>query len=69
MIPELEAELLRGGWFDRVNEAHRQAVARCLVRIGTPMARMVLEHGAESRRGPVRDLCREMLARWGENRG
>ncbi len=69
VIPELEAELLRGGWFDRVNEAHRQAVARCLVRIGTPMARMVLEHGAESRRGPVRDLCREMLARWGDNRG
>jgi HEAT repeats len=69
VIPELEAELMRGNWFDRVNEAHRQAVARCIVRIGTPMARMVLEHGAASRRAPVRDLCREMLARWGENRG
>lgn len=69
VIPELEAELVRGGWFDRVNEAHRQAVARCIVRIGTPMARMALEHGAESRRQPVRDLCRDMLARWGDSRG
>ena len=64
VIPELEAELFKGGWFERVDESHRQAVARCIARIGTPMARMVIEHGAQSRRSQVRDLCREMLARW-----
>jgi hypothetical protein len=63
VVPELEAELLKGGWFERVDESHQQAVARCLMRIGTPMARMVIEHGAQSRRGPVRDVCRELLAR------
>lgn len=69
VIPELEAELLKGGWFGRVNENHRQAVARCIARIGTPMARMVLEHAAQSKRGSVRDVCREMLERWGDQRG
>jgi HEAT repeat protein len=69
VIPELEAELLKGGWFGRVNENHRQAVARCIARIGTAMARMVLEHAAQSKRGSVRDVCREMLERWGDQRG
>lgn len=64
VVPELEAELLKGGWFERVDESHQQAVARCLMRIGTPMARMVIEHGAQSRRAQVRDVCRELLARW-----
>ena len=69
VIPELEAELLKGGWFEKVDETERQAVARCIARIGTPMARMVIEHGAQSRRTPVRDLCRELLANWGTHRG
>ena len=69
VIPELEAELLKGGWFERVNEAHRQTIARCLARIGTPMARMVLENGAKSRRAQVRDVCADVLSRWEAPRG
>jgi HEAT repeat protein len=69
VIPELEAELLKGGWFERINEAHRQTVARCLARIGTPLARMVLENGARSRRQQVRDACADLVARWEGNRG
>jgi hypothetical protein len=69
VIPELEAEMLKGGWFERVNEAHRQTIARCLARIGTPMARMVLESGARSRRAQVRDACVEALSRWEATRG
>jgi hypothetical protein len=69
VIPELEAELLKGGWFEKVDEAQRQAVARCIARIGTPMARMVIEHAAQSRRSPVRDLCRDLLANWEALRG
>jgi HEAT repeat protein len=69
VIPELEAELLKGGWFERVNESHRLTVARCLARIGTPMARMVLENGAKSKRQQVRDVCADVLSRWEGPRG
>ena len=69
VMPELEAELLKGGWFQRGNEGHRQAIARCIARIGTPMAREVIEEGARSRRGPIRDLCEELLQRWEQRRG
>jgi hypothetical protein len=69
VIAELEAELLKGGWFERVNESHRQTIARCLARIGTPMARMVLENGAKSRRAQVRDVCVDVLSRWEAPRG
>jgi hypothetical protein len=69
VIPELEAELLKGSWFERVNEAHRLTVARCLARIGTPLARMVLENGAKSKRAQVRDVCVEVLAKWEAPRG
>jgi HEAT repeat protein len=62
ILPELEAELVRGNWFSRNQEAHRQAVARCLARIGTPLARMLLERGAQSKRGPVRKACEDALA-------
>jgi len=68
VIPELEAELLKGGWFERVNDAHRQAVARCLGRIGTPMARMVLENGAKSRRQQVREVCADVISKWEDRR-
>jgi HEAT repeats len=62
VLPELEAELVRGNWFSRNQEAHRQAIARCLARIGTPLARLLLERGAQSKRGPVRKACEDALA-------
>ena len=57
VVPELEAELLKGNWFSRSHESHRQSLARVLARIGSPQARMVLERGATSKRGPVRQAC------------
>jgi hypothetical protein len=69
VLPELEAELVKAGWFARANDNHQLSVARTIARIGTPMARMVLEHGAQSRRAPVRAACEEILARWKEHRG
>lgn len=65
VIPELEAELHKGNWFSRSQEVHRQAVARCLARIGTPLAREILEHGAQSRRAPVRKACEDALVKFG----
>ncbi len=63
VIPELEAELHKGNWFTRGQDAHRQAVARCIARIGTPLAMEVLKRGAQSRRGPVRKACEDVLPR------
>jgi hypothetical protein len=65
VIPDLEAELHRGNWFSRTQEAHRTAVARIIARIGTPLARMVLERGAQSRRAPIRLLCEQALQGFG----
>ncbi|HVP14507.1 MAG TPA: HEAT repeat domain-containing protein [Terriglobales bacterium] len=62
IVPHLEQELHKGNWFSRYQEAHRQAVARCLARIGTPSARAVLERGARSKRTPVRKACVDALA-------
>jgi hypothetical protein len=67
VVPELEAELNEGNWFSRTQEAHRQAVARCIARIGTPLARQVLERGAQSRRAPVRKACEDVLPRFGSH--
>jgi len=61
VVPDLEKELNGGNWFDRDQEVHRLAVARCLVRIGTPRAVAVLEEGARSRRAPVRQACAAAL--------
>ncbi|HTM56849.1 MAG TPA: HEAT repeat domain-containing protein [Candidatus Udaeobacter sp.] len=61
VVPELEAELHRGNWFARNQEIHRQSIARVLARIGTPIARVALERGAQSKRGPVRKVCEEAL--------
>ena len=61
VIPELEAELLKGSWFSRGQELHRQAIARVIARIGTPTARMVLQRGALSKRGPVRKASEDAL--------
>ena len=62
IIPDLEQELHKGNWFSRYQEAHRQAVARCIARIGTPHAQAVLERGARSKRAPVRKACADALA-------
>lgn len=62
IIPDLEQELHKGNWFSRYQEAHRQAVARCIARIGTPLAQAVLERGARSKRAPVRKACADALA-------
>lgn len=60
-IPELEAELIKGSWFSRGQELHRQAIARVIARIGTPTARQVLQRGVLSKRGPVRKACEDAL--------
>jgi hypothetical protein len=66
ILPELEAELHKGGWFQRGSDLHRSAVARCVARIGTPAARAVLEAGAQSKRGPLRKACEDALAGWSD---
>ena len=62
VVPELEAELMKGNWFARGQEAHRQAVARVLARINTGAARNVLQRGALSKRPPVRKACEDAIA-------
>jgi HEAT repeat protein len=62
VVPELDVELMRGNWFARGQEAHRQAVARVLARIGTAAARNVLQRGALSKRPPVRKACEDAIA-------
>ena len=62
VVAELEGELLKANWFSRQQELHRSAVARCLARIGSPLARTVLERGMTSRRAPVRKACEEALS-------
>ncbi len=57
VVAELEVELLKGNWFDRQQEIHRHAVARCLARIHTPTSQAALEQGAKSKRAPVRQAC------------
>ena len=63
-VSDLEAELLQGNWFARGQEAHRQAIARVLARIGSEAARMVLQRGALSKRGPVRKACEDAMSGW-----
>ncbi len=62
IVPELEAELLKANWFDREQEIHRHAVARCLGRIATQCAREALARAAESKRPPVRQAALAGLA-------
>jgi HEAT repeat protein len=61
IVAELEAAMNGGNWFDREQEVHRHAIARCLARIGTPKAVAALEAGARSRRAPVRQACEAAL--------
>jgi len=65
-LPGLEAELHNQNWFDHGKDGHRQAVANCILQIGTPQARRVLERGAKSRRAGLRKTCEDMLARFGK---
>jgi len=61
VVPDLELAMNGGNWFDREQEVHRHAVARCLARIATPRSITVLEAGAGSRRAPVRQACEAAL--------
>jgi HEAT repeat protein len=63
ILPDLEAELVKGNWMTRGVDTHRTAIARCIARIGTPRARALLERGAESKRATVRAACIEALKR------
>jgi hypothetical protein len=59
-VPALEAELTKGSRFARGLEAHRQAVARCLARLGTAAARQALADGLRSKNPAVRKACEEV---------
>lgn len=61
LIADLEGELLKGSWFARY-DAHRGQIARVLARIGTPLARQVLERNTASKRTAVRKACEDALA-------
>lgn len=61
ILADLDAEMHKGGWFNRAQDQHRQAVARCIARIGTPAARALLEEGARSKRAPLRKACEDAL--------
>jgi HEAT repeat protein len=61
VLPDLDFELHKGNWFSKNHEVHRQAIARCIARIGTPAARAILERGLSSRRPPVRKACEDAL--------
>ncbi len=61
VLPELEAELAKGNWLARGVDVYRQAIARCIARIGTARARALLERGAASKRSAIREVCGEAL--------
>jgi HEAT repeat protein len=61
VLPDLEAELTKGNWLTPGIEAHRQAIASCIARIGTAQAITLLERGVASRRAVVREACIEAL--------
>jgi HEAT repeat protein len=61
ILLELEAELAKGNWLMSGADTHRQAIARCVARIGTARAHALLERGAESKRAGVRTVCTDAL--------
>jgi HEAT repeat protein len=67
LIPELETELHSGNWLARKPDAHLQAIARCIARVGTDTARLALARGAASRRAPVKRACEQALAGFRSN--
>jgi hypothetical protein len=62
VLPVLEQELHAGGWFSKVFDLHRQEVARCIARLGTPAAREVLERGSHSLKPQLRKACLDALS-------
>ena len=58
-LPALEAQLLESIGFLGGSTAYQQAIARCIARIGTPAAQLLLDCGARSsRHASVREACR-----------
>ena len=57
-LPALEAQLFESTGFLGGSTAHQQAVARCIARIGTPAAQLLLDCGARSRHASVREACK-----------
>jgi HEAT repeat protein len=66
ILADLEAELLKGSWFARF-DPYRQQIARVIARVGTPLAREVLERNAASKRSAVRKACEDALAGFGDH--
>jgi len=62
VLSTLEQELHGGGWFSKVFDLHRQEIARCIARLGTPAAREVLERGTHSLKPQLRKACLDALA-------
>jgi len=65
-VPALEELLLRGGWFAR-RTPERTAAARALARLGSPVAREVLDRGRAHRSEAVREACDEALTEWSDS--
>jgi HEAT repeat protein len=64
-LRELDEELNKGGLFAQGLDFHRQSLALCIARIGTPAARAVLQRGLRSNQAGVRKAC-EMAAKSSE---
>jgi HEAT repeat protein len=63
VLPVLAGQLNRAsGWMSKHADVHRQAVARCIARIGSPAAIGVLTEGARSRNASVRRACVDALS-------
>jgi hypothetical protein len=60
-LPALEEQLFESSGFLGGSTAYQQAIARCIARIGTPAAQVLLENGARSRHASVREACRLVL--------
>jgi hypothetical protein len=61
VVADIEATLHDASWFQRGPDPHRAALARCLVRIGTPAAREALDRGIKSKKPVVRKVCEDAL--------
>src|SRR5262249_20601700 len=57
VLGTLEDELNRGGRFGQAFDFHRQSLAFCIARIGTPEAIRALERGLKSPKAGIRRAC------------
>ncbi len=62
VLRTLRMEVLEGGWLPGRPDPHRQALARCLARIGSSAAIEILRRGARSWRLGVRRICADALS-------